>query len=156
MENTTPQNNQPAPNLSEPTLSPSPAAAQPPVQQQVSPIEVKQKQFQKKKIIYRIDQVIWSFLALVETLLAFRIALKAVGADPNSGFVTLVNNISDPFAGPFEGIIKPTVMNTSVLDWSILVAAAVYGLLAFGSVQIIRLILKPVSKEEVEQAVGES
>ena len=141
-------------NQTEPTLSPPPA---PPQQQQpVAPQQdAKQKTFQKKKIIYRIYQIIWTILAFIETLLAFRMVLKAVGADPRSGFVTLVNDISEPFASPFNGIIKSTVTSVSTFDWSILVAAAVYALLAVALVQLIRLFLKPVSKEEVEQTVGE-
>lgn len=111
-----------------------------------------QKVFQKKKDIFRAYQIIWYVLAVIEILLAFRMVLKALGANPSSGFATLVYAISDPFAVPFNGILGITVTQRSTFEWSIIIAAIVYALLAFGIVQLIHMI-KPVSKQEVEQTV---
>jgi len=114
-----------------------------------------QKVFQKKKKIFRAYQVIWYILAVVEILLAFRMLLKALGANPFSGFTTFIYALSGPFALPFSGIFGTTATQQgSVFEWSTIVAAAVYALVAFGVVQLIQMI-KPVTKEEVEQKVDE-
>lgn len=121
---------------------------QPPVMQ-----EHPQKVFQKKKKIFRVYQLIWYILAVIEVLLAFRMFLKALGANPLSGFATFVYALSAPFAGPFVNLFNPTISTTgSVFEWSTIIAAAVYALVAFGIVQLIQMV-KPVSKEEVEQTV---
>ncbi len=113
------------------------------------------KVFKKKKTLFRTYQIIWYILVFIEVLLAFRVALKAMGANPLSGFATLVYALSDPFALPFSGLFGTTVTQQgSVFEWSTIIAAAVYALIAVGIVQIIHL-AKPVSKEEVEQTVDE-
>jgi uncharacterized protein YggT (Ycf19 family) len=111
------------------------------------------KVFQKKKTIFRAYQVIWYILAVVEILLAFRMVLKVLGANPDSGFTTLILALSGPFAAPFNGMFNVSVTQQgSVFEWSTIIAAAVYALVAFGIVQLIHM-SKPVSKTEVEQTV---
>ncbi len=111
-----------------------------------------QKVFQKKKRIFRAYQIIWYVLAVIEFLLAFRMVLKALGANPASTFAQLIYTLSDPFALPFNGLFGTLITQQSVFEWSTIVAAGVYALVAFGIVQLIHL-SKPVSKQEIEQAV---
>lgn len=111
-----------------------------------------QKEFAEKKTIFRSYQVIWYVLSVVEVLLIFRIVLKALGANPFSGFVSLVYAITDPLALPFQGILRTSVSGGNVIEWSTVIAAAVYLLLAYGLVALLQF-LKPVSQEEVEQTV---
>ncbi len=113
------------------------------------------KVFRKKKRIFRAYQMIWYVLAVIEVLLAFRMVLKALGANQFSGFTTLVYALSGPFAGPFNGMFQTSVTQTgSVFEWSTIIAAAVYAIIAFALVQLIHMI-KPVSKQEVEATVDE-
>lgn len=119
------------------------------------PIEHPAKVFQKKKTIFRAYQIIWYILAVIEILLAFRMVLKALGANPIAGFATFVYALSEPFAGPFNGLFNTSVTSQgSVFEWSTIIAAAVYALIAFGIVQAIHL-RKPVTKTEVEQTVDQ-
>jgi uncharacterized protein YggT (Ycf19 family) len=120
----------------------------------VSTPEPTQKLLLKKKRIFRAYQVIWFVLAIIELLLAFRMVLKAVGANQQSGFATLILALSNPFAAPFNGILPTSVSGRSSFEWSILVAAAVYALVTLGIVQIIHM-SKPVSKQEIEQVVDQ-
>ncbi|HEY6435421.1 MAG TPA: YggT family protein, partial [Ignavibacteriaceae bacterium] len=89
--------------------------------------EHQQQIYETKKSIFRVSQVIWTILAIILILLAFRVVLRVLGADPTSGFATLIYTISYPFAAPFSGII-PTDYGTgdSVFEWSTIIAAAVY------------------------------
>ena len=111
-----------------------------------------QKVFEKKKAIFRFYQIIWYILGIIEVLLGFRMALKAIGASPFSGFVSLIYSVSNPLAIPFQGIVRSTVNGTSILEWSTIVAALVYLVIAYGIFALFQFI-KPVSKQEVEQGV---
>lgn len=118
--------------------------------------ELPHKVFEKKKNIFRIHQIIWYLLAVIEILLGFRVALKALGANPDSGFATFINALSGPFVAPFNGLFPVSATRPGVVfEWSTIIAAAVYALVAFGIVQLIHM-AKPVSKQEVEQAVDET
>jgi hypothetical protein len=108
--------------------------------------------YQKKKIIFRMHQIIWYVVGLIEVLLIFRIILKALGANPLSGFVNLIYALSDPLALPFTGIFGTTITKSSVFEWSIIVAGIVYLLIGYGLVKLMQLV-KPANPIEVVQTV---
>ena len=111
-----------------------------------------QKEYQTKKAIFRTYQVIWYILGIVEVVLAFRVLLKLLGASTQSGFTSFIYGISSPFALPFAGILGTTRSSGIVLEWSTLIAMAVYAVAAYGIVAFFQLV-KPTNKEEVEQTV---
>ncbi len=111
-----------------------------------------QKIFEKKKAIFRSHQIIWYILTFIEFLLGFRVAFKAIGANPFSGFVNLIYAITDPLALPFSGIVRASVSGSSVIEWSTIVAAIIYFLIAWGLVELLQFV-KPVTPQEVEQEV---
>lgn len=108
--------------------------------------------YNKKHAIFRAYQVIWYILGLIEILLGFRMALKALGANPASGFTSLIYTLSDPLALPFQGILRTSATNGSVFEWSTIIAAIVYALIAYGIIYLMQMI-KPVDPEEVETTV---
>lgn len=123
---------------------------------QVVPPPVKtehpQKVFEKKKVIFRTHQIIWYILAVIEVLLGFRMALMALGANPASGFTNFIYAISNPLALPFRGILPINVTGSSTFEWTTIIAAIVYAVIAYGIVYLIQM-LKPVTPHEVSQAV---
>ncbi len=122
---------------------------------QIDPLikeEAPQKVFDKKKKIFRINQIIWYILGFIEVLLAFRIVLKALGANQGSGFTSFIYSITGPFALPFRGIIGESIDGGSLIEWSSIFAVVVYLVIAGGLVYLLDLI-NPVTKEEVELAV---
>lgn len=110
--------------------------------------EAPQKVFDKKKRIFRLNQVIWYVCGVIEVLLAFRIVLKALAADLGSGFTRFIYALSGPLALPFRGIIAESRDGNSLIEWSSLFAAVVYLVVAAGMVYLLDLI-NPVSREEV-------
>jgi hypothetical protein len=114
--------------------------------------ESPQKVFEEKKAIFRMYQLIWYVLAIVETLIIFRFILLALGANPLSGFVSLVYSLSAPLTLPFSGILPQTIRGSLVIDWSSVIAMVVYALIAFGAAHMFQMI-KPVSRTEVEKKV---
>ena len=111
--------------------------------------EAPQKVYDKKKSIFRINQVIWYILGFIEVLLIFRIILKILGANPSSGFTNLIYSITTPLATPFMGILGTSIMGSLILEWSTIVAAIVYFCIALGIVYLLDLIY-PISPEDVE------
>lgn len=111
-----------------------------------------QKVYEKKKVIFRSYQIIWYILIVIEILLGFRMTFKAIGANVFSGFVSLIYAVTDPLALPFSGIFRSYVSGGSEIEWSTIVAAIVYLLIAVGLVNLFQFI-KPVSPQEVEETV---
>lgn len=127
------------------TVTPPPVQTEPP-----------QKVYNKKKTIFRTYQIIWYILGVIEILLTFRVLLKMLGANINSPFVSLIYIITDPLAGPFNGIFGVGVNQQGALfEWSTLVAMAVYALIAYALIQLMQLV-KPTTPQEVEQKVDNS
>ena len=93
--------------------------------------ESPQKTYETKRVIFRSYQVIWYILGVVEVLLAFRLILKLLEANPFNGFTNFIYTISDIFALPFTGILRVTASSDLVLEWSTLIAMAVYIILIY-------------------------
>lgn len=119
------------------------------VNNRVEPVGV----FKKKKVIFRAYQLIWYLLGVIETLLIFRFFLKMIGANSGSQFVRFIYAASAGLVRPFQLVVFPTVAGVAIFEWSTLVAAAVYAVVAYGLVYLFQLI-KPVEPDEVEQVVS--
>jgi len=111
-----------------------------------------QQVYETKKAIFKSWQVIWFILAAIEVLLGLRMTFKAIGANELSGFVSFIYNITDILVGPFARIVPSTVNGASVIEWSTIIAAIIYGLIAWGIVSLIH-IARPVTPEEIDHAV---
>lgn len=111
-----------------------------------------ERQFERKRHIFRAYQVVWYVAGVIEVLLAFRLLLRALGANPASGFSQFIYGVSGPFAIPFVGVVAPTVAGRAVIEWSTLLAMLVYMVVAFGIVKLMQFV-KPVEAEEVERTV---
>jgi len=112
-----------------------------------------QKVFEKKKKIFRVNQIVWYILVFIEVLLIFRAIFKAIGANPLSGFVNLIYSITNLMVVPFQGIVQSVVSGNSIIEWATLIAGAVFALIAWGLVYLLQFI-KPVTPHEVEEQVG--
>ncbi len=108
--------------------------------------------YEKKKTILRAYQFICFLLGIIEILLAFRFVLKMIGANPLSGFASFIYAASAPFAYPFLGIVGTTMSGSSIIEWSTIIAAFVFLVLAWGIEQLLKM-LTPVSPEEVSSNV---
>lgn len=114
--------------------------------------EPPQERYETKKAIFRTYQVIWCVLGVIETLLFFRIVLKAFGADPLSGFAYFVYAMSGPFAAPFAGMFNNISQGQNVFELGTFIGCFVYLVVAVGLVALFQLV-KPTSPQEVEENV---
>lgn len=111
--------------------------------------EAPQKVYEKKKTIFRFNQVIWYILGFIEVLLVFRTILKILGANQFVGFTSLIYAITNPLVAPFNGILNISVTGNSVIEWSTIIAAIVYLCIAGGLVYLLDLIY-PITPRDVE------
>lgn len=98
--------------------------------------------------------IAWVFGA-IEVLIAIRFVLLLLGANAGAGFVRLVYGVSDIFMAPFAAVFSTQQAGGAVFEWSALVAIAVYALVAWGLVVLIRAISPRQHAETVERVVQE-
>ena len=102
----------------------------------------------RTKPLYRGTQVVWYALGLIEILLAFRFALKLLGANPVAGFTNFIYGITYIFATPFLSVFQNTrVVAGSIFEWTTILAMFVYWVIAIGIIKIF-LMSKEVSTPE--------
>src|SRR3989338_1520815 len=103
------------------------------------------------KNIFRIYQTVWYVLGVTESLIALRFIFKLLGAN-RVGFIDFLYSVTDPLAVPFYGIFNASTNGRYVIEWTTLVAMAIYGLIAMGIVQFVR-ILTTTDPDEAEGAL---
>lgn len=91
-----------------------------------------------------VEYIVYFFFGVLEILLAFRLLLKLMGASISSSFVNWIYSLSGIFIVPFEGVFRrgyaQGVETTSVLEPSTIVAILVYGVLAWGTTKLVRIL----------------
>ncbi len=87
----------------------------------------------------RTARIIYLVFGVIEVLIAFRVILKLLAANPDAGFTSLIYNVTQPFVALFQGVFPDAQSNGSVLELSSLLAILVYALLAYGIARIVRI-----------------
>jgi hypothetical protein len=80
---------------------------------------------------FKVTQLIWLLLGILEALIALRIGLKLIGANPASPIVALIYGFTYLFLFPFEGMIATPSSGSIVLELSSFFAMLVYALIAW-------------------------
>ena len=106
------------------------------------------------KPLFRGTQIVWSLATLIEIILAFRLFLRLAGANPGAGFTSFIYAISWPFAQPFIAVFNPTVVEGKVFEWTTILAALVYLLVAWGIASLLSM-SKTVSTPEAAAKLDE-
>jgi hypothetical protein len=79
---------------------------------------------------FKATQLIWLLFGVLEILIALRIALMLIGANPNSPIVALIYGFTYLFLFPFTGLVGSPSVGNMVLEISSMFAMVVYGLIA--------------------------
>ena len=95
----------------------------------------------------RVAPVIWWIVGFVDVLLILRFLLKLFGGSTVSGFVRFMYDITAPLVAPFHGIFPTPVEGRSILEPESLVAIAIYSLIGWGSVSLIRMMTRSRSAD---------
>jgi len=91
--------------------------------------------------------VVWFIFGIISVLLAMRFVLKLTGANPINGFASFIYSASKLFSAPFDSIFGTSTTSIgpakAVFQPSILVAVAVYAIVAWGIVKLINISSRP-------------
>ena len=102
-----------------------------------------------------VARVVWFVFGVIEVLIAIRFVLMMLGANAEAGFVRAVYGVSGVFMTPFNAIFGVQEAGGAVFEWSALVAIAIYALIAWGFVTLLRALSPREHAETVEQTVEE-
>lgn len=97
---------------------------------------------------YRVVQVIWWIVGLIDTLIAIRFLLRLFGANP-APFVRFIYDITWPLVAPFHGIFNTTQVDRAVFEPEDIIAALIYLLIGWGIVSLIRITSRPSARTTV-------
>ena len=110
----------------------------------------------RRSTAYWVSGVVYFLFGLIEIVIALRVLLKLLAANPNAGFTQFIYNLSAPFVAPFEGIVgTPAASNGAVFEFSSILAIIVYLLLSWIIVKLLQLLIdRPVTGVSASRAVG--
>ena len=80
---------------------------------------------------FKATQLIWLLFGILEVLIALRIALMLIGANPDSPIVALIYGFTYLFLFPFNGLVASPTAGNMVLELSSMFAMLIYGLIAW-------------------------
>ncbi len=112
------------------------------IQKQTSEIRTSQRESDQEQRIFsfKATQLIWLALGLVEALIAMRIVLKLIGANPESLFAVFIYGVSSIFLFPFEGLVENPTNGNMVLELTSIIAMLVYAFVFWAVERIIWVI----------------
>lgn len=80
---------------------------------------------------FKATQLVWLVFGILEALIALRIGLMLIGANPNSPIVAMIYGFTYLFLFPFTGMVGSPAAGAMVLELSSLFAMLIYGLVAW-------------------------
>jgi uncharacterized protein YggT (Ycf19 family) len=92
---------------------------------------------------FRAVAIVGFVVGIVDVFIAARFILKLLGAADTSSFVSFVYGVTGPLVGPFRGIFANAGTTGNVFEPAALVAIAVYALVGWGIVVLIRITTAP-------------
>jgi len=82
--------------------------------------------------IARIVNIVYFLFGILELLLALRVVLHAVGANPDNGFANFIYAITWPFVALFSNLFtNPALSSTAVLELTTVVSMIVWAIVAW-------------------------
>ncbi len=108
----------------------------------VSEVRTSQREPEREQRIFsfKLTQLVWLLFGTLMALIALRIGLKLIGANPESPIVSLIYGFTYLFLFPFEGLVASPTMGSMVLELYSMFAILIYGLIAWAVERTVWLI----------------
>jgi len=108
----------------------------------VSEVRTSQREPEREQRIFtfKATQLIWLLFGILEALIALRIGLMLIGANPGSPIVALIYGFTSLFLFPFTGLIGSPTAGGMVLELSSMFAMLIYALIAWAVERTVWLI----------------
>jgi len=102
-------------------------------EQRVSEVRTTQKEPERERRIFTVKatQLVWLLFGILEALIALRIGLKLIGANPASPIAEFIYGFTSLFLLPFAGLTATPSAGGMVLEISSVIAMLVYALIAW-------------------------
>lgn len=95
----------------------------------------------QRSFAYQLTGVLWLLVGALESLLALRLILKLMAANPANPFASFIYGLSDIFVWPFNGLtVTPTAFGI-VVEIHTIVAMVVYAMVGWLFVNLLSLLL---------------
>lgn len=102
---------------------------------------IQQEPGQEQRVFtFKLTQLVWLGLGILETLIALRIILKLIAANPGSPIVAMIYGFTALFLAPFQGMTATPTVDGMVLEISSLFAMVIYALIGWAVERIIWVI----------------
>lgn len=95
---------------------------------------------ERRIFTFKATQLIWLLVGILEGLLALRVLLKLIAANPGSPVAAFIYAITGLFLGPFRGLTPTPAAGGMVLEISTLFAMLIYGLIGWALERLVWLI----------------
>jgi YggT family protein len=107
-----------------------------------SEVQTTQKEPERERRIFtfKVTQLVWLLLGILEAFLAVRFVLKLIAANPANPFAVFIYGFTNLFLFPFAGLTATPAAGGMVLEISTLIAMLVYGLIGWGIERLIWVI----------------
>jgi len=92
---------------------------------------------------FRAAAIVGFLVGVVDIFIAARFLGKLLGASTQSAFVSFINAVSGPLVAPFQGIFGNGGSKANSFETADLVAIAVYAVIGWGLVMLIRILTAP-------------
>ncbi|HEX9029200.1 MAG TPA: hypothetical protein VF823_08500 [Anaerolineales bacterium] len=99
--------------------------------------------------VSRVTQVIWLLFGFLEALIAIRIVLKLIGANPDAVFSQFVYGVTSVFLWPFSGLVGTPAVAQYQLEVFSIIAMIVYGLIGWALTRLIWVLFYRPTTDEV-------
>jgi hypothetical protein len=95
---------------------------------------------EQRILTFKITQLIWLMLGILEALIVLRIGLKLIGANSGSPIVALIYGFTDLFLFPFAGMTATPAAGGMVLELSSFFAMVIYALIGWAVERVVWLL----------------
>jgi hypothetical protein len=108
----------------------------------ISEVQTTQKEPERERRIFtfKATQIIWLLFGILEVMIALRIGLKLIGANPASPIAVFIYGFTGLFLLPFQGLIGTPTSGDLVLEISSIIALVVYALIGWALERLIWVI----------------
>lgn len=101
---------------------------------------------------FKVTQLIWLFLGILEALLALRFFFKLVGVNAGNGFSAFLYGLTGFFVAPFASLTSAPAADNMVFEFTTLIAIIVYALVGWGLERLVQVLFyRPRGRVSVKQ-----
>mgnify|MGYP000885929596 CR=1 FL=1 len=103
---------------------------------------------------FKVTQLLWWLLGILEGLLALRFLFKLIGVNPANTFASFTYQLTDIFVRPFANLTGTPEAGNMVFEFPTLIAMLIYALVGWALVKLVYLLFyRPQGAVQVSQTI---